>query len=135
LSSKFDLNTKCDFELDTKTCTKFSRDPESNATGAAEQPPNDKGHGKDKFWDDQEKDDEFRKAEKAIDVFRNFAKMLNVVILGSSTDTLLLKMNSFLKNLSMFRIALVENGFPLQIVSLIYSPIIFVVMFLNCLRV
>ena len=31
--------------------------------------------------------------------------------------------------------ALIENHFPIQIISLIYSPFVFVILFLNCLRV
>ena len=44
LSSRFDINTKCDLEIDTKTATKFSRDEELKQDGA-EDPPGDKGKG------------------------------------------------------------------------------------------
>ena len=67
-------------------------------------------------------------------MFKNFGKMLNVLILGAHADKFLTSLNNFLKNLSDFRRALIENHFPVSIISLIYAPIIFFVLFLNCLR-
>ena len=111
-SSKFDINTRCDFDIDTATAQKYSRDAEELKKGA-KLPPGDKGAGRDKFWDDQAKDDEFRKAEQNLDVFRNFARSLNVLILGSKSDKFLQALNKFLKDLNDFRMALIENHFPI----------------------
>jgi hypothetical protein len=43
-------------------------------------------------------------------------------------------MNRFLTNLGNFRMVMLENHFPYHVVSLLYMPIVFVVLFLNCLR-
>ena len=133
VATNIDINTKCDFEIDTKTAPKWSRDKKIQAEGAKE-PPGDKGKGKDGFWDSQEKDDEFRKQTESTKVFLNFGRTMSLLILGTQNDTLLDKMNRFMRNLSDFRTAMIENGFPLQIVNLLYLPIVFVVLFLNCLR-
>ena len=43
-ATNFDLNTKCEVELDTKTATKYSRDKNEQAKGS-KPPPGDKGTG------------------------------------------------------------------------------------------
>lgn len=70
-ATNISLNTKCEFEIDTKTAKKYSRDKKDKK---ALKPPGDKGRGKDGFWDAQEKDDEFRKVGDSMDMFRNFAR-------------------------------------------------------------
>ena len=56
------MTTKCDLDIDTATAQKYSRDAEEQQNGA-KPTVGDKGQGRDKFWDQQAQDDEFRKAE------------------------------------------------------------------------
>jgi hypothetical protein len=102
VATNIDVNTKCDYEIDTKTAQKFSRDKKLQGEGYKE-PPSDKGRGKDGFWDAEEKDDEFRKVADSMDMFRNFGKALSILILGTQNDTILDKLNRFLANLYMVR--------------------------------
>jgi hypothetical protein len=134
VATNIDVNTKCDFEIDTKTATKYSRDKKMQLDKGCKEPPSDKGRGKDAFWDTQEKDDEFRKVADSMDMFRNFGRAMSLLILGTQDDTILDKFNRFLKHLSNWRKALVENHFPPHLVNLLYMPIVFIVMFLNCVR-
>jgi hypothetical protein len=51
ISSRIDLNTKCDFEIDTSTAQKYSRDAENQLEGA-KPPVGDLDKRNDKFWDE-----------------------------------------------------------------------------------
>ena len=82
----------------------------------------------------QEQDDEFRRLEDSLTVFRNFARTLSMAILGTQSDKLIMRLNKFAMNIYNVRTALIENNFPFTIASLLYIPIVFVVLFLNCLR-
>lgn len=81
-ATNISLNTKCDYEIDTKNAPSYSRDKKLQADGSKE-PPNDKGRGKDGFWDSQEKDDEFRKQADSTQMFLNFGKAMSLLILGT----------------------------------------------------
>lgn len=57
-----------------------------------------------------------------------------LTILGTQHDKYLSAMNNFMKHLGNFRIVLEDNGFPFLPLSLLYTPFLFIVVFLNTLR-
>ena len=57
-----------------------------------------------------------------------------LTILGTQEDKYLRVINNFMKHLGNFRAVLEENGFPFLPLSLLYTPFLFIVVFLNTLR-
>ena len=57
-----------------------------------------------------------------------------LTILGTQQDKFLRGMNNFMKHLGNFRLVLEDNGFPFMPLSLLYTPFLFIVVFLNTLR-
>ena len=121
-----DPKSKVDEEINTATIPNYSRDKGPS-------PPGDKGRGHDKFWDTEEKDDGEREFIESISVFTNFGKMVRMAILGTQADKFLDTINRVAFNLWIFKEAMVQNHFPLQIMPLVYLPVLFVIMFFNCL--
>ena len=57
-----------------------------------------------------------------------------LTVLGTQPDKNLRLINEFMINLGNIRLALEDNGFPFLPLSLLYTPFLFIVVFLNTLR-
>jgi len=61
-------------------------------------------------------------------------KLISSLLFGDKSDKFLDGVNRFVRNIENFITALSENAFPQLILILLYAPLVFVVMILNCLR-
>lgn len=66
--------------------------------------------------------------------FENIRKYVAFYLFGDKPDKVLDCLNRFMLNLDAFKKALVEHQFPFLVISLLYFPVVFIIMILNCLR-
>ena len=52
----------------------------------------------DRFFNQQEQDDEFRRVEDSLTAFRNFARTLSMALLGTQSDKFIMRLNKFAMN-------------------------------------
>lgn len=72
--------------------------------------------------------------ESVWDALGNVKNVLMLTILGTQHDKYLSVMNNFMKHLGNFRLVLEEEGFPFLPLALLYTPFLYIVVFLNTLR-
>ena len=70
----------------------------------------------------------------SVEEINSLRQLISRVIFGDKNDKVLNCINTFMMHLDNFRIVLIQNHFPALVVHLVYYPLFFLVMLLNCLK-
>jgi hypothetical protein len=69
-----------------------------------------------------------------IDEFSDIRKVISTFLFGKKPDKILVGINTYIIHFQNIREALIESHFPNLVINLVYYPLYFLTMLLNCIR-